>query len=344
MVRINDEDFENTFISSRKLSTYPLIRYVGGGGEGGGGGGEREGRGGGEREFDPNTCVHLASGTANFMQVVLAKGMGQGTRPLLAARRAAEEAMRYLDSKREQMRDLWDVGHFLLRAFSEADKEIRKGAEEKWECATSCLLVVLCVQLEGEREGEPKWGVVCANVGSSKAFLISSGGKREVLDITKGSQDISNDPRDCGGRLGPYVDDGDPDLRNLRLNFAPCSPDDVVFVMTVGVYNYKGYIADVAMTGEDAQQFRDDSTCSRLHSLLSFSSGLSPSSCTERMMEECMEYSHTLRRYLETIRRARRGDIQQMVGSMNHCACIAFLSPSSPSHFRETYAQLTGMT
>lgn len=42
---------------------------------------------------------------------------------------------------------------------------------------------------------------------------------------------------DPGGRLGPYVDGGMPDTRNLTLFFAKCTTDDLLIFCTDGVHD-----------------------------------------------------------------------------------------------------------
>jgi len=56
----------------------------------------------------------------------------------------------------------------------------------------------------------------------------------EVHDITPESR-FSGDPSDCGGRLGPYVDDRDPDLRNFKLRYLRCGVGDLLIVVSDGV-------------------------------------------------------------------------------------------------------------
>lgn len=64
---------------------------------------------------------------------------------------------------------------------------------------------------------------VCASVGDCKAFHWNEQSS-VVTDVTYGNRKNAIDARDCGGRLGPYLDGGQPDLRNLRSFFQPCKP------------------------------------------------------------------------------------------------------------------------
>ncbi len=42
---------------------------------------------------------------------------------------------------------------------------------------------------------------------------------------------------DPGGRLGPYLDAGAPDVRNLRVFFELCREGDTVLLMTDGIHD-----------------------------------------------------------------------------------------------------------
>jgi serine/threonine protein phosphatase PrpC len=39
-----------------------------------------------------------------------------------------------------------------------------------------------------------------------------------------------------GGRLGPYLNGGTPDFRNLQLYMHPCEADDFIIVVSDGVH------------------------------------------------------------------------------------------------------------
>jgi hypothetical protein len=58
-----------------------------------------------------------------------------------------------------------------------------------------------------------------------------------MQDITVGNRLDISDPRDPGGRLGPYVHDCEPDLRNLSLGCVPCEEGDIICVVSDGVHD-----------------------------------------------------------------------------------------------------------
>jgi hypothetical protein len=58
-------------------------------------------------------------------------------------------------------------------------------------------------------------------------------------EITKGNRG-NNDVRDPGGRLGPTLEGGAPDLRNLRLYNYFCDENDIVVIVSDGVHDNLG--------------------------------------------------------------------------------------------------------
>jgi len=60
---------------------------------------------------------------------------------------------------------------------------------------------------------------------------------KTVIDITEGNRRNVNDARDCGGRIGPYVGEGQPDLRNASIYWTICEEDDMLIVVSDGVHD-----------------------------------------------------------------------------------------------------------
>mmetsp|Transcript_23559 Transcript_23559/g.66094 ORF Transcript_23559/g.66094 Transcript_23559/m.66094 type:complete len:256 (+) Transcript_23559:1-768(+) len=88
---------------------------------------------------------------------------------------------------------------------------------------------------QGESGEVENWAFVFGNLGDCKAFHVSKI-TGQITDITPEAR-VSNDAKDCGGRLGPYLDGGQPDLRNFRLRFIPCRKGDLIFVCSDGVHD-----------------------------------------------------------------------------------------------------------
>jgi hypothetical protein len=60
-------------------------------------------------------------------------------------------------------------------------------------------------------------------VGDCKLFLWNE--ESGSVDITYGNRINARDPGDSCGRVGPYVDGGQPDLRNLKTYFWNMAPE-----------------------------------------------------------------------------------------------------------------------
>jgi len=77
---------------------------------------------------------------------------------------------------------------------------------------------------------------VCVSVGDCKAFHFRFASK-QIYDITAGNRRNALDPKDCGGRLGPYVGNGEPDLRNVTVYYTFCEENDLILVLSDGVHD-----------------------------------------------------------------------------------------------------------
>jgi len=55
--------------------------------------------------------------------------------------------------------------------------------------------------------------------------------------VTRGNRQNLTDATDCGGRLGPHLKDGGPDLRNVALYFHPCEEGDYFIMVSDGVHD-----------------------------------------------------------------------------------------------------------
>jgi len=179
------------------------------------------------------------------VSVAIADGCNWGPKPLEAAKIACltfHESSRKNASKFTSIRE---TGRLLLKSFSEAHTAIlqaplKRGVIDIWETGTTTLLGGVLLQLDEEdaRKHSP-FIFICASVGDCKAFYISAA-DGSVSDITTGSRPPSavtnvNDP---GGRLGPYIGkEGSADLRNLGIFLIPCAKDDLILMLSDGVYD-----------------------------------------------------------------------------------------------------------
>jgi serine/threonine protein phosphatase PrpC len=317
---VDGEEINESFLSTRSISTYPKLPT-------------------GDKDGDPIADRLYVKLHDNRAMVAVADGCNWGKRPQMAARDAVAAMTFYLTDKQEMIHDLQDAGHYLLRSFAEAHKKIVADKEDIWEAGTTTLIGVLCLELEPVNEGDPKWGVLCASVGDCKAFIASQK-TRQVIDVTSGNRNNVSDGRDPGGRLGPYVGQGWPDLRNLRLYFSPCEADDVILIVSDGVHDNLdpqtlGKIpADLQLPNKSWEELTHDSLLKikadymreLLRDLVFSQPDITPGSISDRLISHCLEATRKSREYMEEdMSRKQPMDYIAFPGKMDHTTCVTFV-------------------
>lgn len=226
-------------VGARTVSTYPMLPGLPGMAP--------------QREGDP-ICdrfnVHLLQ---NRVVVSVADGCNWGKRPAEAAGNASSSFMRYIRSVQSKLLTTRKAARYLIRAFAQAHDDILFGKKDFYEAGTTTMVGGLLVELDKENfssddedNGESarvqstlsakKWGFVCASVGDCKVFHWSPRNKT-VVDVTAGNRTNPLNASDCGGRLGPHLEGGQPDLRNFSIFFTTCEVDDILMVMSDGVHD-----------------------------------------------------------------------------------------------------------
>lgn len=133
----------------------------------------------------------------------------------------------------------------LLRGFLQAHKAIVAGVSKEdlvFHCGTTTMLGGIAFPIseyEQEEEDEGKWVLVLVNLGDCKAYRWSSRSKN-IKDVTVILRETAIDPRDPGGRLGPHLDDGSCDLRNLSVYCIECEDGDIISLVSDGVHDNLG--------------------------------------------------------------------------------------------------------
>jgi CRP-like cAMP-binding protein len=193
------------------------------------------------RQGDPicdQFCVERMENKAIF---AVADGCSWGSQPRRAALIASRTFCEFVKHNLSQMTTIREAGKLFLHAFAAAHHRIVEGFEQSkiWDCGTTTLLGGAVLELAPSAQYvERRWGVVVASLGDCKGFIISARYKT-VVDMTAGSRTgtASVDASDCGGRLGPHVGEGNPDLRNMSLFYTPADEGDVVIFTSDGVYD-----------------------------------------------------------------------------------------------------------
>lgn len=171
--------------------------------------------------------------------VALADGCNWGKKPRDAAFKASRTFCEFIKRHLGEMATIQEAGKLFLQGVLQAHKRIIEGYDENWwDCGTTTLVggCVLETISSFKRDGST-WAFVCASVGDCKVFKISSK-TGLVSDIsTTRAGNASVDATDCGGRIGPFLDGGKPDFRNLDLFYDSVNEDDIVIVASDGLHD-----------------------------------------------------------------------------------------------------------
>lgn len=193
------------------------------------------------RQGDPICDQFCIERMENKVIFAVADGCNWGAQPRRAALLASRTFCDFVKHNLSQMTTINETSNMFLHAFEAAHTRIVEGFEPSkiWECGTTTLLGGAIMELAPTAQYvERRWGIVLASVGDCKAFLISSRYKT-VIDLSQGSRSghAAIDASDCGGRLGPHVGEGNPDLRNLSFFYHAADEGDVLVCVSDGVYD-----------------------------------------------------------------------------------------------------------
>eukprot|EP01125_Pyxidicula_operculata_P013189 TRINITY_DN4362_c0_g1_i4.p1 TRINITY_DN4362_c0_g1~~TRINITY_DN4362_c0_g1_i4.p1 ORF type:complete len:1108 (-),score=247.18 TRINITY_DN4362_c0_g1_i4:1087-4044(-) len=273
---------------------------------------------------------------------VLADGCSWGNRSREAAQCASLSFMETMAMSQHSLNDSTEVKHFLLRAFSKAHDRILQGHDDIWSAGTTTLLGGMLAPVE-EYSDDGEFAFVCASVGDCKAFHWSQQ-YDVVTDVTYGNRRNIRDPRDCGGRIGPYLDGGMPDLRNLKCYFYPCKPGDLVLMMSDGIHDnldpeHLGLSpADVNITNyqkwsdipsAEAELAKSEYQCKVIKNLLQTCEEKNPNKISTALVEMCLKITDKSRQYMEANpNKPEPSDYVSYPGKMDHTTCIVITAPT----------------
>jgi len=292
----------------------------------------------------------------NRMLGVVADGCGRGFRAQQAASRAVDTFISDFVDPKSVPQDVRELGYDMLRSLGHVHDNIVAGTQVVWDAGTTTLLAAMLVEVEPSSiTTNHKWCLVCVNVGDGKAFVWNKTSKT-VREVT--NRCAPNDLRDPGGRLGPYIYQGAPDLRDLTFSYAFCSEDDFVVLCTDGVYDnfdpelsgmspkdVSGFVGNSA-SGSAIAEIRPDQIKSRWDQLDTNTSAELRAACRIRTLEQiidtgdstpnarslmrniinfCIRQTRSVREFVEQNSTQRvPTDYQHFPGSMDHLTCVAF--------------------
>jgi len=194
---------------------------------------------------------------------------------------------------------------------------------------------------------------ICAGVGDCKAYAFSQR-KRSVTDFTSRSRAKSaNDASDPGGRLGPYDEYGQPDLRNIDCCVIEVQEGDLIFILSDGVHDNLDpetlgkSPSDVGLTIPDWE----DGFCEEIHlAKIRFAEEfvakmicegieeeevVSSEHVVQILVEHAKKTTETARDWLEENDRRLPKDYQRFPGKMDHTSCVCFRACNYASEWEE---------
>jgi hypothetical protein len=292
----------------------------------------------------------------NRMLAVVADGFGRGFRAQQASCRAVDTFISDFVDPKSNPQDLRELAAEMLKSLGHCHDNIIAGTQVVWDAGTTTLLAAYLVEVEPSSfTNNHKWCLVCLNVGDSKAFIWNKTSKT-VREVT--NKMAPNDLRDPGGRIGPYIYEGAPDLRDLSFSYAFCNEDEFVIMCTDGVYDnfdpelsgmlpkdVPGLVGNSA-AGSSLSDIRPEQIKSRWDQLDSNTAAELRAACRSRTLEQiieggdatpnarslmrsvinfCVRQTRSSREFMEQYTTQRLPtDYQQYPGSMDHLTCLAF--------------------
>ncbi|KAH3764421.1 cyclophilin B [Pelomyxa schiedti] len=353
----------NGVACARSISTYPRLSPE-------------------EKVGDP-ICDRFAFQMFQERRIVvgIADGCNWGPNVRDAATAATNAFVHSLVKHQGEIETIRDAGPFLLRAVAKAHNAIisRKGVRIY---GTTTLLGGYLLPLaqkpviekkpsKGKKKASSsdehsvltpappqQFGCAIISVGDCKVFRWSASTHR-FIDVTKDNlrSAASIDTADPGGRLGPFVDDTQPDLRNMHLYYSECDHNDLVLFLSDGVHCNltpeflgvgPGVLCDQfhSMTWDEAVQtnkklaleLRETFMASKLEEII-FSSkasdpqflhdsmlsvDITPLYVNETILNYCNEVTSASRRFMEEHpMQKQQTDYRRFPGKMDHATCVA---------------------
>eukprot|EP01089_Gocevia_fonbrunei_P000692 TRINITY_DN10683_c0_g3_i2.p1 TRINITY_DN10683_c0_g3~~TRINITY_DN10683_c0_g3_i2.p1 ORF type:complete len:457 (-),score=92.91 TRINITY_DN10683_c0_g3_i2:66-1436(-) len=282
--------------------------------------------------------------------LAVADGCNWGSKPCEAAHNACRFFLEYVSEKlideKHSIQTVKQLTFYILRAFAATQTRILEVPQNRGQdifgTGTTTLLGAAVAKVSSEELGrfKSKWIFIALSLGDCKAFLYKQ--QEDIItDITQHSRPNESDVSDPGGRLGPSNKDGDPDLRNLAIFLSGCEENDIVFLLSDGVYdNFDPEFLGLRPkeVNLDVENWKDaDKEESHKARLLYRNTLLldvvkagkktvevTPELITNNLMEHCKTVTKLSRRWVKENPDARMpNDRTQFKGKMDHVTCAA---------------------
>jgi len=187
------------------------------------------------RDGDPICDCFRVNTYQNAIIAVIADGCGWGEKPKAAATRVTTNMTKSLSLSLPYIKNTKEAATQIINSLALANYSINY--DQKENVGTTTAIGGLCLETnEPTDPNVPKWVFIFVTVGDCKVFKFDAS-TRFSSDITPGNRCNTDDPRDPGGRLGPYRGKGDPDLRNLDLIYCGLNEEDILILVSDGVHD-----------------------------------------------------------------------------------------------------------
>eukprot|EP01125_Pyxidicula_operculata_P011840 TRINITY_DN3876_c0_g1_i2.p1 TRINITY_DN3876_c0_g1~~TRINITY_DN3876_c0_g1_i2.p1 ORF type:complete len:291 (+),score=71.37 TRINITY_DN3876_c0_g1_i2:507-1379(+) len=248
-----------------------------------------------------------------------------------------------------------DVGNLVVEALAHAHHAIISPKPDIWMAGTTTLLGGMCIEVEKKKSEEDEeddegsddddennsdWYFLAIAVGDCKALHWSKRNKC-ITDLTEGNRMNLTDARDPGGRIGPYLKSGEPDLRNLRIVFSKIQSDDLILILSDGAHDNLDPQTlgkspkDVGLKDVESWDDVDLDKGTKIKTkymndlitkiIFEKNKLLTPKQISKKIIEYCMNITEASRHHMEqNPNLALEDDYQRFPGKMDHTTCIAF--------------------
>lgn len=163
-----------------------------------------------------------------------------------------------------------------------------------------------------------------------------------VDDLTSKNRQEVEDAKDPGGRIGPYLGEGDPDLRNLAFGCAEVQDGDILIAVSDGVHDNLdpatlGLVpSEVGLPGSAHEDWkavpkvegaaaRTKYMCRTLASIISKLPRANPPLVAKAIVKHCQDVTEKSRDWMEENPDGvlATQSYKDFPGKMDHCSCVA---------------------
>eukprot|EP01119_Soliformovum_irregulare_P011932 TRINITY_DN3057_c0_g1_i1.p1 TRINITY_DN3057_c0_g1~~TRINITY_DN3057_c0_g1_i1.p1 ORF type:complete len:875 (-),score=246.30 TRINITY_DN3057_c0_g1_i1:43-2667(-) len=319
----NDEEekMEGDVTWARSVSTYPNISESG------------------VRQGDPICDMYAITHFENGTIAAVSDGCGWGTESKEASRKASQMFLHYMKRHHEEIDTLRTAAGIMLKCLNACHKAIIAGRsmeEIESSTGTTTMIAVIVFELMTPIDGYP-FAFVSVSIGDCKGYVYDAktGRMEEFSTGNRGNQDM----RDPGGRIGPQLGNGQPDLRNLQIYHRLCHDGDLVALFSDGVHDNLGPKVnglrpkELGLTADDwknvtlqsdemaMQKWSED----LINSILSKAEPVTVSSVAKPFVQHAVNLTAKMRNFMETRPKERLpDDYAIMPGKVDHTTALSF--------------------